>query len=165
VANDEWETPKPLFELLDSEFGFELDAAASHKNHLCNAYYTKENSALEQDCWRHYLGREEPINSVWLNPPYSRGLISEFVKKAYEEAKNCGILVVCLLPADTSTIYWHEYCSKAYEIRFLKGRVKFLLDGIKADNSPPFPSAVVVFAPRKTKPKITFWDWRKEIEL
>ena len=50
--------------------------------------------------------------------------------------------MVCLLPARTDTRWWHDYCVKG-EVMFLKGRLKFG----DADNSAPFPSALVVFRP------------------
>ena len=77
---------------------------------------------------------------VFMNPPYGRE-ISTWIRKAYLESLKPGTRVVCLIPARTDTRYWHEYCMKAKEIHFVKGRLKF---GGSA-NSAPFPSAVVVF--------------------
>lgn len=50
-----------------------------------------------------------------------------------------------LIPARTDTKYFHEYIYKKAEIRFLKGRLKFLDETRKARNSAPFPSMIVVF--------------------
>ena len=76
-----------------------------------------------------------------MNPPYGRE-IGKWVAKAYEEAAK-GSTVVCLLPARTDTAWWHDYCMKG-EIRFLRGRVHFLVNGVRS-NAAPFPSAVVIF--------------------
>lgn len=38
----EWETPPELFRQLDAEFGFMLDAAASHDNALCPVFFTAD---------------------------------------------------------------------------------------------------------------------------
>lgn len=65
------------------------------------------------------------------------------MKKAFETARAGKGPVVCLIPARTDTRWWHQYASRAGEIRFVKGRLKF---GGHA-NSAPFPSAIVVFAP------------------
>lgn len=54
-----------------------------------------------------------------------------------------GGTVVCLLPARTDTTWWHDYCMRG-KIEFIRGRIKF--GGAK--NSAPFPSAIVVFAPK-----------------
>ena len=62
------------------------------------------------------------------------------MKKAYEESLK-GATVVCLIPARTDTKYWHDYCMKAAEIRFIKGRLKFG----DQKGSAPFPSVVVIF--------------------
>jgi site-specific DNA-methyltransferase (adenine-specific) len=71
-----------------------------------------------------------------MNPPYGRD-IKNWVKKAYES----DATVVCLLPSRTDTSWWHDYCMKSDDIRFIRGRLKF--GGSK--NSAPFPSVVVVF--------------------
>lgn len=44
-----WETPQTLFDELNEEFNFTLDAAASDDNHKCPKYFTAQNSGLEQD--------------------------------------------------------------------------------------------------------------------
>lgn len=129
---DMWATPQDVFDKLNSIFSFETDVCALPENAKCANYYTPEMDGLKQE-W----------NGVcWMNPPYGRG-IGEWIKKAYESAQN-GATVVCLLPARVDTRWWHDYCAKAAEIYFVKGRLKF---GNAKDNAP-FPSAVVVF--RKT---------------
>lgn len=125
----EWETPQALFDALDEEFGFTLDAAAAPSNAKCERYYTEQDDALSQP-WE---------GTVWCNPPYGR-IIGKFVAKGFEEAQK-GATVVMLIPARTDTRYWHEYVMRAREIRFIKGRLHF--SGSR--NNAPFPSAVVVF--------------------
>lgn len=140
--SSEWETPKNIFNLLNREFSFELDAAATNENKLCDKFFTQNENALIQDWSKYY--------SVWCNPPYGR-LISKFVKKGYEESLK-GSTVVFLVPARTDTKWWFDYCSKG-EIRFIKGRLKFdnrSLPSWKADGShlkspAPFPCAIVIF--------------------
>ena len=73
-----------------------------------------------------------------MNPPYGRE-IGHWMRKAWESAK-AGAKVVCLVPARTDTAWWHTYALQG-EIRFLRGRLKFG----HADQSAPFPSAIVVF--------------------
>jgi site-specific DNA-methyltransferase (adenine-specific) len=70
-------------------------------------------------------------------------IIAEWMRKAYGAAQE-GATVVCLVPARTDTVWWHEYAMKS-EILLIKGRLKFG----DADNSAPFPSAIVVFRPRE----------------
>ena len=42
----EWETPQELFDLLNREFHFTLDAAATAANAKCPRYYTKAEDGL-----------------------------------------------------------------------------------------------------------------------
>lgn len=120
-----------FFDELDKEFNFTLDPCATHENAKCKQYFTKEDDGLTQS-WQG--------NTVFMNPPYGRG-IKHWIKKAYEESLGDAV-VVCLIPARTDTTYWHNYIfGKASDIRFLKGRLKFG----NSNNTAPFPSAVVVF--------------------
>ena len=126
---DEWETPQATFDELNQEFGFTLDVCASSTNHKCEKYFTIEDDGLKQS----WLGE-----TVWCNPPYSD--IATWVKKAYEETRFPGTTVVMLIPARTSTKYFHNYIIHRTEIRFVKGRLKF---GGK-DNAP-FSNMIVIF--------------------
>lgn len=77
---------------------------------------------------------------VFCNPPYGRE-IGKWVKKCYEESKDCDV-VVMLIPARTDTAYFHDYIyHKAKEIRFIRGRLHFN----DSKQGAPFPSMVVVF--------------------
>jgi site-specific DNA-methyltransferase (adenine-specific) len=76
--------------------------------------------------------------SNFVNPPYSN--LKAWCKKAYDESLK-GKTVVMLIPSRTDTAAWHDYCMKAQEIRFIRGRLKFG----ESKNSAPFPSAVVIF--------------------
>jgi len=125
----EWETPQWLFDQLDQEFGFTLDVCALPENAKCEAFFTPEDDGLSQD-WH---------GVCWMNPPYGREVLW-WVRKAYEESCK-GATVVCLLPARTDTLWFHDYIYGKAEIRFLKGRLKF----VGAKNSAPFPSMVVIF--------------------
>ncbi len=44
---DDWETPQKLFDQLNEEFHFTLDAASSDQNAKCEHHYTASNSGLE----------------------------------------------------------------------------------------------------------------------
>ena len=131
---DVWATPQWLYDALNKEFGFTLDPCSDGKNAKCEKFYTPRENGLLRD-W----GTE----TVFMNPPYSE--VDEWMRKAYGAALE-GATVVCLIPARTDTQWWHAYVMKA-EIRFIKGRLKFG----DAENSAPFPSAIVVFRPREFK--------------
>ena len=116
------------------EFNFNLDACADDENKLCNDYYSLENSCLDK-FWR---GKR-----VFMNPPYGRN-ISQFIKKAWRERNNAE-LIVMLLPARTDTKYFHEYILPYCEIRFVKGRLKFLDENNQEKDAAPFPSMVCIY--------------------
>ena len=128
---EKWATPQDLFDKLNDEFHFTLDAAASPDNAKCANYFTEEQNGLVQSWGGH---------TVWCNPPYCRktGL---WVKKAYEEHQRTGCTVVMLLPSRTDVRWFHDYILGKAEIRFIKGRLKF--GGSK--NSAPFASIVVIY--------------------
>lgn len=46
--SEEWATPQELFDILDSEFHFNLDPCANETNHKCARYFTKETDGLSQ---------------------------------------------------------------------------------------------------------------------
>ena len=131
-----WETPQDFFDELHEKYEFTLDAAATDENAKLPNYYTVEDDALKQK-WE---GR------VFVNPPYGRE-IKHWVKKAYEESlQPYNECVVMLIPSRTDTIYWHEYIfGKAKEIDFLKGRLKFEING-KGKAAAPFPSALITYS-------------------
>jgi len=136
---DKWETPPAVFEQLNEEFDFTLDAAAETETTLCDYYFTEEDDALCQD-------RNNQV--VFCNPPYSK--LKEFAHKANEEAKK-GATVVMLVPARTDTKAFHESLA-GEEVRFIKGRLKFQQNGQEKDPAP-FPSMVCVIGP-DIKPKM-----------
>ena len=114
-----WATPKWLYDELNKEFNFNDDP--------CPLY--SKGGGLNRS-WN---------ERVYLNPPYGRE-IEKWIRKAYNESLQ-GKLVVMLLPSRTDTRWWHDYCMKADEIRFIKGRLKFG----DSKNSAPFPSCIVIF--------------------
>jgi len=149
-GKDTWETPDSLFKLYDDEFHFVLDAAANEVNHKCENWLGP--NGIHEDAlsvsWKPWLS----IGNVWLNPPYSRKLQIEFIKKAFIETYGKGLgCVVTLLPARTDTKLFHQYIwdneqdspsqRENVELIFLKGRLKFK----GAKHGAPFPSMIVIF--------------------
>lgn len=115
----DWKTPKAVYQILDAEFRFDHDP--------CPANYTVDG--LETD-WG-------GVNYV--NPPYGREL-PKWVEKSYEQWQK-GKTVVMLIPSRTDTRWWHDFCMKATEIRYIRGRLKF----DDQPNPAPFPSAIIIF--------------------
>jgi site-specific DNA-methyltransferase (adenine-specific) len=127
-------TPPDIWTSLNDEFGFTLDACASDENHLCDKYYTKDNSCLYKD-WTGEV--------VYCHPLFDIN-IGKFVEKAAGE--KCT--TVMLLPSSTHTRYFHKYIYKKenVEIRFLEKPNKGFRFG-KDDGSEDDPNAIGYIKP------------------
>lgn len=128
----DWATPPAFFAGLDKEFRFTLDVAASPHNAKCERYFTREDDGIHQD-WSGEI--------CFCNPPYGRE-IPKWVRKASGEARR-GATTVMLIPARVDTSWWHDYIEGKAEVRFVRGRIRF----VGAPFSAPFPSAIVIFRP------------------
>jgi len=154
VTSDERVTPQYLFEALDAEFHFQLDAAATAENAKTPRYCSLSLTDGLGDglvAWWQQLG-----GPVWCNPPYSRGSILQWCRKAEQEASD-GVTTAMLLPADTSTEYFHTYALQ-HECRFINRRLSFA--GAPTDKGgrlapAKFGSVIVVF-----RPSHGLWTWR-----
>jgi len=106
LHSDNWETPKELYDKLDLEFNFDFDP--------CPLNSDFDGLNIE---WG---------SSNFINPPYSRKLKESFILKAIDESKK-GKVCVLLLPVSTSTKIFHDFIlPNKEEIRFIRGRVKFI---------------------------------------
>jgi site-specific DNA-methyltransferase (adenine-specific) len=132
----EWATPPEIFDPLHREFGFTLDACATKDNAKVAAFFDEPADGLAQD----WTGQR-----VWMNPPYGREIYA-WTRKARESAER-GALVVGLLPASTDLAWWHDDVAGHAEVRFIRGRVRFLTGG-PYRASGFFASVVVVWRPK-----------------
>lgn len=143
TPKDEWQTPQWLFDLLNREFHFQVDAAATKENAKLPIYFEDLDAVPTTDFSWYWKGAWERF---FLNPPYSAGNIDKFMAKALEESQK-GAIVVCLVPVSGDK-WWIDYALKAQEIRYIRGRVKFVgfnEDGNQVNGSPMFSSCVVIF--------------------
>jgi site-specific DNA-methyltransferase (adenine-specific) len=80
---------------------------------------------------------------VFVNPPYSD--LARWAKKCREQADR-GCTIVLLIPPRTCTSYFHDYIYESAELRFIRGRVKFLDPATKKPmQSAPFPSMLCIW--------------------
>lgn len=144
-----WETPQYFYDKLNNVFNFTLDPCCVPETAKCKKYFTPEDNGLIQS-WEG--------ETVFMNPPYGRGIIDQWVKKA---SISSSALTVGLIPARPDTKWMHDYifsslpfvCFNFEEFQdmsirfqknivwFIKGRLKF--GGSK--NSAPFPSMIVLW--------------------
>jgi phage N-6-adenine-methyltransferase len=98
-----WGTDPAVFDALNKEFNFCLDAAANKENHKCDWYHSKESDGLSID-WSDGMDRYDRnyptkiSRNVWINPPYGKGYIKKFMQKCIEQ-KAKGVTSVMLVPA------------------------------------------------------------------
>ena len=129
--NQNWQTPPETYDQLNKEFNFEFDPCPVNPKF----------DGLQID-W----GERN-----FVNPPFGREQ-PKWIKKGFEEWKK-GKLVVFLIPARTDTIAFHKYIYPNAELRFIKGRLKFInpKSNIPKEKwtATPFPSMLVIFKLKK----------------
>lgn len=164
---DEWRTPPELFALLDYEFNFEVDAAATRENSLCPNFWSKKASALTTAPWYGYR--------VFCNPPFSQ--TGDFLRKGVEETAK-GAICVFLVRADgIETKWWtknllrpanlgigkfYGMSGPQYQIRFLTPRVNYLEPVGNRRKGVTFPSAVIVMG--RYDPEVFWWNWKEAVK-
>ena len=155
-ASEMWGTAQADFDAINRRWGpFTLDAAADETNHKCPAWLGYHEDGFVNGLEARWSGR------VFVNPPFNRKkkmYVGPWVEKALAERNNCEIIVM-LIPAKTGTRHWQDIIFRyAHKIRFIRGRLKFVMEG--KDNSAPFDSALVVFVPETlqyNRPDIDTW--------
>lgn len=129
-TTDEWYTPK---EIIDALGKFDLDPCAPVKPlwQTAETMYNKNHDGLTKD----WVGR------VWLNPPYSRPLIEQFVRKLAQHGNGIALL----FNRCDSKMFQDIIFEKATAIKFLRGRIRFFRpDGIRGD-SPGCGAVLIAF--------------------
>lgn len=138
AGNDEYETPPWFYRGLDTEFAFDLDPAATAANAKCARFYDKEHNGLE----RPWIAR-----AVFVNPPYSN--VEAWVHKAIlASSVEPWPTVVMLLPVRTDNDWFRRLIDWSSEVRWLRKRIRFELEGKPAD-SPRFASMIVILRERR----------------
>ena len=122
ATKDDWETPAELFDPLNAEHGFTLDAAANGANRKVSRFLHGPCTRDEGFSCACGLCSSWAGERVWCNPPYGRGLIDWVRKFGKGEAE----FAMLLLPANTDTAWFAELWKASHEIIFLTGRVNFV---------------------------------------
>lgn len=130
----EYETPAKLYDPINAEFGFTLDAAATALNTKCQKFFTKDQNGLLQD-W----GKE----TVWCQPPFES--IRPWLEKA-NDASLRGATVVMLCPLTVHLVRQSslKLISRA-EFRLIWDDPKFIHHGKTI--TLPFPLCLLIFRP------------------
>ena len=107
----EWYTPRYIFDAMGCNF--DLDPASPGSDVVpwvpARRHYT--NTGLEQE-WSGF---------VWLNPPYGRDILPDWIEKFIEHGNG-----IALVPDRGSTAWWQELAAHADLILFLNKKIPFI---------------------------------------
>jgi len=143
----DWQTPRWLFDALNREFAFDVDAAADRYNRKTDRFFgpgSEHDDALAAP-W---------TGSVFVNPPFGTRL-ADWVRKGLESAA-AGATVTMIVPARVESEWWTWCVARATGIRFIRGRVHYELAGRRTRNSrPSFATVVLVLTPAGGPPLLS----------
>ena len=134
----EWYTPSKYIEAARVAMGsIDLDPASceeANKTVQARRYYTKEEDGLTKN-WFH---------TVWLNPPYSRLLVSQFVETAIAKYKKGEYEQACILTNNaTETVWFNQLLKISSAVCFPLGRIVFINKHGHPGQSPLQGQAIV----------------------
>ena len=140
-SSDHWSTPPNLVARLAAQFGpFDLDPCCRPETAKAPHFFTQDVDGLTQEWW----GR------VFLNPPYSRP--RPWLEKARQETEaGRASIVVALLPVRTDTRWFHEEVYGRAELRFLRGRIRWIGWQRTPIPNPKDPSMLAIYRAAATK--------------
>jgi phage N-6-adenine-methyltransferase len=144
-AGDAWATPPKIISLAKEILGgIDLDPFSGEwANSIVGArrIFTTENSAFDQHRWK--------AKSVWMNPPYSRGLCKKAVGRFMEEFKAgsfpCGLVLVNNM---TETNWFWELAGIADRICYLHGRIAFIPKDNKRESGNTRGQTIFLVSPK-----------------
>ena len=120
--SDSWYTPQKYIEAARHVLGFiDLDPFSSEEANQqiqAQTIFTIDNSAFDHS-WK--------AQTVWMNPPYSRGLATLCVEKFLSELtqKNFKSGIV-LMNSSTDTKWFHKLLNHSSALCFTNGRIAFI---------------------------------------
>jgi phage N-6-adenine-methyltransferase len=160
ALRQEWRTPEDFWTVLNAEFRFEMDVAASAENALCTEYLTEDEDALTDEVrWG--------SGNAYCNPGFAN--LMPWMQKAFNEAMRMPQRVVVVMGLVSPSTKWWNFCVRnCHEIRLVSPRVQFVPPpGIKKSSNAR-ENAIFVFRtvplPIDWQAKIRTWEWKGERE-
>lgn len=137
-GENEWFTPSNIIESARMTMGsIDLDPAScdrANQRVKAQKIYTEQDSSLIHS-WR---------GNIWMNPPYSQPLITQFSDKFLQELPK--INSACILVNNATETKWLQRLLRACNaICFLEGRVKFIDYEGNASGSPLQGQVILYF--------------------
>lgn len=134
---NEWYTPAHIVEAARRVMGsIDTDPASSdmaNKTVQASTYYTAETNGLDKT-W---------TGNVWMNPPYSNGLMEKFINKLEAERPNYTQAIVIVNNA-TETGWFNTLAGVSSCVCFLKGRTRFIRPN-EDDKGAPLQGQVILY--------------------
>lgn len=142
-----WATPYKVFDCLDREFDFDLDAAATTETAKCPKWLGLDHPDPRR---RNAFRISWPGRRFFLNPPYSPdgGGLDRWVGYAYSEAQDRE-LGVLLLPGTPDTAWAEFLWEQGAELRFTP-RIRYI-DPEGMRTNPMGSSLVAIIRPGQMK--------------
>jgi hypothetical protein len=142
-GENEWYTPEYIIESAKLVMGnIDLDPASSklaNQTIKAKRYFDVDKNGL-QEKW---------TGNIWLNPPYSQPLISQFSEKINSEINN--FTQACILTNNATETEWYQnILINASVVCFFKGRIKFL-DSTGNPVNTPLQGQSIVYIGKNTK--------------
>ena len=140
TGENEWYTPCIYVEAARDVMGtIDTDPASSETaNEIIKAkqYFTIEDDGRQQT-W---------VGNIWMNPPYSQPLVTEFCALLVEKLKNREIKQACVLVNNaTETNFYQNMMGECQAVCFIKGRVKFIDQNGESTGAPLQGQTILYF--------------------
>jgi phage N-6-adenine-methyltransferase len=137
-GENEWYTPAEFINSAREVMGsIDLDpASCEHANKTVAAakYFSIDDDGLSQE-W---------CGNVWMNPPYSGGLISKFIAKMNESVENGAVTqAVVLVNNATETQWFAALVKNASAIVFPTSRIRYL--SVRGEENTPLQGQAFVY--------------------
>jgi phage N-6-adenine-methyltransferase len=146
---NDWRTPSALWEKLNVEYHFNIDAAADEFNTKRSVFFdgkTPETDALIRS-WDVFDGKSR----VWCNPPYQpKGSVETWLQRGLNQAA-LGVFSVFLVPMASSVAWFNDLVVPVAQWHTFRGRISFE-DPLASNadderNSPKQDNLLVIFDP------------------
>ncbi|MBU1172998.1 MAG: ParB N-terminal domain-containing protein [Proteobacteria bacterium] len=152
-GENEWYTPPDIIEAARKVMGeIDLDPASSSiANKIVKAkkFFTSADDGLSHK----WVGR------VWLNPPYSQPLITQFAEAVVNEYKSNRITQACILVNNATETNWFQSMNEqASALLLLKSRVKFVNQKGEAIGAPLQGQIILYFGNNVAEFETVFKD-------
>lgn len=123
-AGDSWGTPPEWIDLARTVMGdIDLDPASNNEAQQvvkAKRFFTKDTNGLAKP----WAGR------VWMNPPYSQPLVTQFAEKLVDHVTSGDVVEACVLVNNaTDARFLQLLLSRCSAALFPRGRIPFLIPG------------------------------------